>query len=279
MTDSGDTQARRGSQGVPRSRGRGRVLEDFSMAQVIASALSAVTSLLLSSRIGVIGGVVGVAVGAAVAAVATQLYKGLLSASAERIRDAAEQQAPSPASAPRGAHAEPAGTASRPAAGTDSLAGRVAPAGYLCARGRRERLHRRSMAVIALASLASVALVAAIVHVATAGHGWGQRLQIPALYEPETQQATTQPTMDSESCGRDFGSESEAAATTKPATTGSGGRDSDTEQATTAATSPTTTGGEDDGTDANSETDASQEGDASGSATTQAAKTSGKGSG
>ena len=56
------------------------VFDDFSVTQVIASALSAVTSLLLSTKIGIVGGVVGVAVGAAVAAIATQVYKGLLSA-------------------------------------------------------------------------------------------------------------------------------------------------------------------------------------------------------
>ncbi len=69
------------------------VLDDFSLSQVIASTLSAVTSLLLSSKIGIIGGVLGAAVGAAVAAIATQLYKGMIRASTERVQSMMENVA------------------------------------------------------------------------------------------------------------------------------------------------------------------------------------------
>ena len=66
---------------------RTTVLENFSFAQVIASALAAVTSVLLSQQIGVIGGMLGTAAGAAAATIAIQLYRGILDVSAERIRE------------------------------------------------------------------------------------------------------------------------------------------------------------------------------------------------
>ena len=64
-----------------------RLFEDFSFAQVLASSLSAVTSVLLSQQIGLIGGLLGVAVGAAVATIATQAYRSVLTVSAERLRE------------------------------------------------------------------------------------------------------------------------------------------------------------------------------------------------
>lgn len=65
------------------------LFDDISIAQLLAGALAAVTSMLLASRIGIAGSVIGVAVGSIVSAVASQVYKKFLSASAEKIKDIA----------------------------------------------------------------------------------------------------------------------------------------------------------------------------------------------
>ena len=63
------------------------LFEDLS--QVIAGALAAATVFLLSSVIGVAGSLIGAAVGSIVSAVSSQVYKKMLSASADKIRDVA----------------------------------------------------------------------------------------------------------------------------------------------------------------------------------------------
>lgn len=64
------------------------VLDDFSVVSVVASALTAATSFLLSSKIGLAGSLIGAVIAAVISAVATQVYKGILETSAERIREA-----------------------------------------------------------------------------------------------------------------------------------------------------------------------------------------------
>ena len=63
------------------------LFDDLSVAQVLAGALAAVTSMLLASQIGIYGSVIGVGVGSVISAVASQLYKKFLSASADKIRE------------------------------------------------------------------------------------------------------------------------------------------------------------------------------------------------
>lgn len=63
------------------------LFDDLSIAQLLAGALAAVTSMLLASRIGIAGSLIGAAVGSIVSAVASQVYKKFLSASAEKIKD------------------------------------------------------------------------------------------------------------------------------------------------------------------------------------------------
>lgn len=72
--------------GNPKPDKKNGFFGDLSVAQVSAGALAAVTSMLLSSRIGIAGSVIGVAVGSIVSAVAGQVYKRFLEASADRIR-------------------------------------------------------------------------------------------------------------------------------------------------------------------------------------------------
>ncbi len=59
----------------------------ISVPQLVAGTLAAVTSFLLSARIGIAGSVIGVAVGSIVSAVSSQLYQNILKASSEKLQD------------------------------------------------------------------------------------------------------------------------------------------------------------------------------------------------
>lgn len=74
------------SEGTQEEERKG-ILSDFSMITVIASVLAAVTSFALSSRIGLAGSFIGTAIAAAASSVATQVYKGMLSASADKLKE------------------------------------------------------------------------------------------------------------------------------------------------------------------------------------------------
>ena len=60
---------------------------DFSVSTVIASGLAAATSFALSSKIGLAGSIIGVAIGGVASAAASQIYKSLLKASAQKLSD------------------------------------------------------------------------------------------------------------------------------------------------------------------------------------------------
>lgn len=60
----------------------------ISFSSICAGALAAVTSFLLSAKIGIAGSVIGVAAGSVVSAVATQVYKNVLKVSGEKIQQA-----------------------------------------------------------------------------------------------------------------------------------------------------------------------------------------------
>ena len=184
------------------------VFDDFSVTQVIASALSAVTSLLLSTKIGIVGGVVGVAVGAAVAAIATQVYKGLLSASADKLRDAAGSYGNGSANDPDLTMCDATekfvgladiDTDGNPTVGTEGAPvadpqTRVAPAAYIQARRKQRNAQMvRGFVVVVGAALVAVGLTAAIVRVTSAGQGWGARPDFSAIGLPQPQTEATIP--------------------------------------------------------------------------------------
>ncbi|MCO6558188.1 MAG: hypothetical protein J6575_01920 [Bifidobacterium sp.] len=58
----------------------------ISVSQIIAGALAAVTSFLLSAKIGIAGSVIGVAVGSIVSAVASQIYQNVLNESGRKLQ-------------------------------------------------------------------------------------------------------------------------------------------------------------------------------------------------
>ena len=190
---------------APERKGLGGLLEGLSVPQVAAGALAAVTSMLLSSKIGIAGSVIGVAVGSVVSTVASQVYKQFLQASADKLRELS----PLDEAAASAAAGE---TRVMPAAGEGSSAARVMGAmpasGDLAADGgsaasatptrsvrdlresgetgvlrgraehlRRQRMQRGVIAVSVVSALAAVAISAGIINLVTAGEGVGTKTE------------------------------------------------------------------------------------------------------
>lgn len=65
----------------------------ISVSQIIAGALAAVTSFLLSIKIGIGGSVIGVAVGSVVSAVASQIYQNIIKESGKKLQDGTSDSA------------------------------------------------------------------------------------------------------------------------------------------------------------------------------------------
>ena len=61
----------------------------ISLSSIAAGALAAVTSFLLSAKIGIAGSVIGVAIGSIVSAVSSQIYQNVLHESGRKLQDVA----------------------------------------------------------------------------------------------------------------------------------------------------------------------------------------------
>ena len=188
---------------------------DFSVSTVIASGLAAATSFALSSKIGLAGSIIGVAIGGVASAAASQIYKSLLKASAQKLSDltpdATANVAPEEAAA-AAVDAEPAADETR-VYRPGSLSGRspiqevaasgtpIAPASVRYAAHERERrvLRRRATAIAAAFAIAAVLLFALVVNLATQGAGIGSgatsssgEAASPTTEAPAGQDATKQ---------------------------------------------------------------------------------------
>ena len=125
------------------------VFDDFSFSTVVASALTAATSFLLSSKIGLAGSLIGAMSAAVISTACTQVYKGMLTASADRIKEVAE---------PTVVFGEHMGSGTR----------------YTSARTHEiGRFARRLVVFAACVSLAAVLVSAAVIAFATRGAGLG----------------------------------------------------------------------------------------------------------
>ena len=63
------------------------LFDGLSIAQIIAGAAAAATSVVLASKIGITGSVIGAAVSSVVTVVSSQLYRHFLTASAEKLKN------------------------------------------------------------------------------------------------------------------------------------------------------------------------------------------------
>lgn len=213
--------AQRASDGTAK---KGGLFDDLSMAQVIAGALAAVTSMLLASQIGIYGSVIGVGVGSVVSAVASQLYKKFLQRSADKLRDFApgETLSMTKTEAEKGgdegdaASNEDAGkTSVLPADGRTAVLktapvevgrtprlddaaqeGDVTARRALAQRDHKKRVKRGVLIVSIVSALAAVAVSAVVIYAVSAGQGVGVKTE-PIISTPRSQPSNDSGTTDS----------------------------------------------------------------------------------
>ncbi|NMF25224.1 hypothetical protein HF885_02025 [Olsenella umbonata] len=177
--------------GEPQKKG---VLSEFSGSAVIASALAAVTSFALQSKIGLAGSIIGVGVAAAATTIASQVYKGMLSASAQKLKDLSDQEPATDdaygvtrdlraSSGTTQAWATPVSLDDAASeAGVADSGTPIAPQSVRdAAQSRKGALMRKRMAIVmVVAAVAAVLVYALIVNLATAGQGIGSTEPIVA---------------------------------------------------------------------------------------------------
>ena len=240
--------------------GKKGLFEDFSFSTVIASGLAAATSFALASQIGIAGSIIGTLIGGFASAAASQVYRSLLSASADKLRqvgpaggEAADRH--DGLSAPRDADTTVAATADptrtifrRPAVGLGAVeevaesGTPIAPAEVRAvaraAEHRRQR--RRATAVVAAVSIAAVLVFALVVGFVTQGRGIGTKPSAPAAQEqPQASgQAQTTTTEDERKDGertdaKKDAKKDDASGTVSSTTEGGGQQKTDSSQSTT----------------------------------------------
>lgn len=258
-----------------------KLFDGISIAQIVAGAAAAATSMALSSKIGIGGSVIGAAISSVVTVISSQLYRHFLSAGARKVKRGYEavQQA---------SHAHDAATTAEVttpldtggAAGTVRGA-RVAPA-KLQARAAAERAssQRKVVAFSVIIAVAAVVICTAAILLGTAGEGIGTKTEpiLPSFQTsaveddgavtgtaPTTVQTPAAPTADegaAESGTTDTTTDGATTSTTPSGTTdGSTSTGSDT----TGGGSQSTQQPEDGSTDTSGSTSSGQQGDASGS--------------
>lgn len=240
--------------------GKKGLFEDFSFSTVIASGLAAATSFALASQIGIAGSIIGTLIGGFASAAASQVYRSLLSASADKLRqvgpaggEAADRH--DGLSAPRDADATVAATADptrtifrRPVVGLGAVeevaesGTPIAPAEVRAAARAAEhrRQRRRATAVVAAVSIAAVLVFALVVGFVTQGRGIGTKPSAPAAQEqPQASgQAQTTTTEDERKDGertdaKKDAKKDDASGTVSSTTEGSGQQKTDSAQGTT----------------------------------------------
>lgn len=192
---------------------RRHLLSDISPVQVVATALAALTSMLLSSQIGITGSIIGVFVGSVVSTVSAQLYRNMVSISADKMHARTASTAGSQtASQPQASGRVGSGVESNQSTGaaarentfsvqaarasvyrnspSSAITGQVdrsnisqayATDARLRARDRRDakaRLSRRVIIVSVVSALVTILLSALAVNLVTAGQGLGTKTSI-----------------------------------------------------------------------------------------------------
>ncbi|MDO4436957.1 MAG: hypothetical protein Q4B77_03290 [Coriobacteriaceae bacterium] len=169
---------------------RKRLFDGISIAQVLAAAAAAATSMLLASRIGIAGSVIGAAVSSMVTVVCSQLYRNALDASAEKLKakqaHAGNGVRPEAGSYAQGGGADP--NWSVPTYANGAYTARIAPT-KLRARAAAERSATKRKIALASVLIAAVAVIvcAAVILLGTGGAGLGAKT--PGLLEQLAQTA------------------------------------------------------------------------------------------
>lgn len=207
------------------------LFDGLSIAQIVAGAAAAATSVLLMSKIGVVGSVIGAALSSVITVVSTQVYRRILTAGARKLTPGSSSTGTTDADASRtavayrpaasawgadaldeGAYADndattyqPFGTAgyrSSASAGNEAGGTRIAPT-KLRARAAAERsdVQRKIVAASVVAAILAVVLCAGIILITTAGEGLGTRPN-SIIYEPLAQDESTTDGSDAQLSGQ-----------------------------------------------------------------------------
>lgn len=252
------------------------ILSSVSLTTVIASALAAGTSLVLSSKIGLAGSVIGTVVAAAASSFATQIYQSILKKSAEKVRDVTnltadlgsseEDEATNGKVADR-PHDGKTVAQRRPVTLSDKTGPQeradtgtpIAPDSIRYAAHARENkaATKRALVVAVAAALVALAVTAGIITLATAGQGLGTT----TAFTPATT-STDDGTADQQATQTEQTDSADAAQT-----------DQQTDQAQ--ATDQTNTSGTADGTTDNSGTSSGTSTDAGTGTSTDSSSTTG----
>lgn len=184
------------------------LFDGISKAQVLAGAMASVTSMLLSSKIGIAGSVIGVAIGSIVSTVASTVYKNILNNSANALKNASVFNTSGNDMNGNGNTVEngaAGGTnldktsvdiAMQSYLGGDNLGGaahdtaspRIAPDSLIekNAERRKRQLRNKVIAFSVIASLVAVAVTAILITAFTGGEGIGRKTD-PILPQPSSQ--------------------------------------------------------------------------------------------
>lgn len=191
--------------------GKKGILSEFSGSAVIASALASVTSFALQSKIGLAGSLIGVGVAAAATTIASQVYKGMLSASAEKLKGLSNDSPDDDANNLTRDLRSDAGTTQAwatpvsldDAAQTGGVAESGTPIAPQSMRSAAQTRHgkvvkRRTAIVLAAAAIAAVLVYALVVNLATAGQGIGPTTTATTSQTQSTDSSQTDSTADNQ---------------------------------------------------------------------------------
>lgn len=162
-----------------------KLFDGLSVAQIIAGAAAAATSVALASYIGLAGSIIGAAVSSVVTVVSSQLYRRFLDASARTLK-AAGEKLPQRGSSPADGTGTAAVTAQLDTASTPHA--RIAPSKLRArAAAARAATQRKVIVFSVLIAAVAVAACAAAILLGTAGQGIGEKTE-PIFSMPNTAQ-------------------------------------------------------------------------------------------
>ncbi len=164
-----------------------KLFDGLSVAQIIAGAAAAATSVALASYIGLAGSIIGAAVSSVVTVVSSQLYRRFLDASARTLK-AAGEKLPQRGSSPVDDSDTAAVTAQLDTASAPHA--RIAPSKLRArAAAARAATQRKVIVFSVLIAAVAVAACAAAILLGTSGQGIGEKTEPIFTLPTSAQQA------------------------------------------------------------------------------------------
>ena len=170
-----------------------KLFDDLSIAQIIAGAAAAATSVALVSKIGIAGSVIGAAISSVITVVSSQVYRHFLTNGARKINQAAGAQTPNYTID------DPADVTAR-LPRTDAAGAHAAPTNA-STRKSKQRSATQKRVVLFSVIVAAVAVIACVVVIllGTSGQGLGDKPQGLAQVTEDASDTEAAPKPSSES--------------------------------------------------------------------------------